>query len=152
MFDDFGNIFSQPQQYLGESKGHYLNNGLQKIISGLPNQKPIDFNGFEKELGYIDVEKLANDKYPKLSVNNITDKTVNKIFIEGFNTHKQLSDKDFSESDMIEFGNYVRHIIPDDSIIEKEHIFDWWSKHQPKQFQIEVEETENSFKIIKICQ
>jgi len=83
MFDDFGNIFSEPQQYLGESKGHFINKGHCKIISGLPNQKQIDWNGFEKELGYIDVFKLAKQR-------------------------------------------------------------------QPKQFQIEVEETENSFKIVKV--
>ena len=33
MFDDSGNIFlgNEPQQYLGEKAGHYLNKGLRKI-------------------------------------------------------------------------------------------------------------------------
>lgn len=33
MLDSFGNVFSNPQQYLGEEKGHYLNKGHKKIIA-----------------------------------------------------------------------------------------------------------------------
>jgi hypothetical protein len=33
LLDDFGKVFSNPQQYLGEKAGHTLNNGLIKIIA-----------------------------------------------------------------------------------------------------------------------
>jgi hypothetical protein len=46
LLDDFGKVFSNPQQYLGEKAGHTLNNGLRKIIAstdpslGLPQPSP----------------------------------------------------------------------------------------------------------------
>lgn len=33
MLDSFGNVFSNVQQYLGKSKGHYINKGIRKIIA-----------------------------------------------------------------------------------------------------------------------
>lgn len=33
MLDSFGNVFSNPQQYLGKAKGHYINKGTRKIIA-----------------------------------------------------------------------------------------------------------------------
>ena len=37
MLDDFGNIFSNPQQYLGKKANHHLNKGLRKIIATTDN-------------------------------------------------------------------------------------------------------------------
>jgi len=87
------------------------------IISGLPNQKPIDWNGFESQL---------NDAI-------------------------SLSDKRFSESEMLSFAEHVKDEIIIDCSVPVEKILKIWKEmQQPKQFQIEVEETENSFKIVKV--
>lgn len=33
LFDDYGNLMSRPQQYLGKNAGHTLNSGLRKVIA-----------------------------------------------------------------------------------------------------------------------
>ena len=57
MLDSFNHVFSNPQQYLGEEKGHHLNKGLKKIIASTDsslNKEPfIDWECRYKPIPYI---------------------------------------------------------------------------------------------------
>ena len=132
----------------------------KKVISGLPKQKPIDWNGFEKELGSLNFDSIF-DEYTENRLEGMCNshywdvRECKNDFRDGFNTHKQLSDKKFSESDMIEAIGLARieHKV---KYSENDYDYDFNTDEiitkisQPKQFQIEVEETETSFKIVKV--
>lgn len=93
MLDSFGNVFSTPQQYLGEREQHYLNKGHRKIIAstdqslGLPIpsneslKKYCDNNGVGRvEVEYEGIEWLDRPLEYFVKVN--TDDTINASFVD----------------------------------------------------------------------
>lgn len=84
---------------------------MSKIIAGLPSLPSINFNGFEEQLGIVDVEKLKQkvlNKYiGKLSksghsaedIDRITDRDWFGLW-EGFKIAQQLNEKKFSLEDI----------------------------------------------------
>lgn len=136
----------------------------KKVIAGLPKFPSIDFNGFEEQLGIIDVNKLAKEKCKEIDDFGFSEKG----FIEGFKTAQKLNEKKFSLEDIKkafkEGLSYTTtkhyHDYSEDLFIN--------SLSQPKVFDIEVEMeqytqnyhkdiwydrpkiTNNSIKIIKV--
>lgn len=84
---------------------------MSKIIAGLPSLPSINFNGFEEQLGIVDVEKLKQkvlNKYiGKLSksghsaedIDRITDRDWFGLW-EGFKIAQQLNEKKFNLEDI----------------------------------------------------
>lgn len=137
----------------------------KKIIAGLPELPSIDFNGFEEQLGIIDVEKLSMsylDMTYNLSYEHTTwQKTHEKTFIAGFKAAKKLNEKNFSLEDIEKAIELARVISDGKDKFELDCItgltevctHNWCTKSveeivqklsQPKVFDIEVE-TEKGF-------
>ena len=70
----------------------------KKVIAGLPKLPSIDFNGFEEQLGIIDVNKLAKEKCKEIDDFGFSEKG----FIEGFKAAQKLNDKKFGEKEVTE--------------------------------------------------
>lgn len=93
-----------PVQYLGGD----LTKTERKIIAGIPELPLIDFSALSEEelkiIGWVDVEKLAKEKYQYVSENPphviITPENKLEGFIEGFKAAQSLNDKTFSLEDM----------------------------------------------------
>lgn len=105
----------------------------QKIIAQFHQ---IDWNGLESEFGYIDVEKLASEKYPNWFT-EYDEGRVYRGYIQGFKKAQELTDKKFSLED-IEKAFYAK----DNASYKEEQIFleeFIQSISQPKVFSIEAE-------------
>jgi len=75
----------------------------KKIVYGLPHQPSIDFSlvqQWAEEHGIVDVEKLANENFPIGTWTPQSSGIGLAMFIDGFNTHKSLSGKRYSEEDI----------------------------------------------------
>lgn len=135
----------------------------KKIIAGLPELPSIDFNGFEEQLGVIDVEKLALKEVPDIIIKGIDIDLSNtrKRFIEGFKAAQKLNEKKFSLADIEKAIELARVISDGKDKFELDCItgltevctHNWCTKSveeivqklsQPKVFDIEVE-TEKEF-------
>lgn len=71
----------------------------KKVIAGLPKLPQIDFNGFEEQLGIVDVEKLAYEKFQDDGKHNNRDWQAIG-FIKGFKYAQKLNEKKFSFEDL----------------------------------------------------
>ena len=144
-----------------DGKGGYNNNHCKKIIAGIPELPSIDFSGLTEEeckrIGWVDVEKLANDWYESLfndferveGKDKIIDlKRIDSItkFKKGFKTAESLNEKKFSEDDLKNalFAMYLLTIKMTDKSGTKlfedtgyEKIIQ--SLSQPKVFDVELE-------------
>lgn len=72
----------------------------------IAEQSQIDFNGFEDSVGYVDVEKLAEEKYLSYQEGRVDLNTGLKRlgFKEGFVKAQELSSKQFALNDI---ANYI---------------------------------------------
>jgi hypothetical protein len=138
-----------------------------KIIAStfIPELPNIDFNGLEEEFGIIDVEKLANEQWGNVHRTGVLG------YIEGFGKCLSLNkDKLYTEKDI---KNAIKWLTKNDSKVEDElahpletnqvelpdnffeNVYEEALNRaiqslQPKtEWDIEVEKTENSIKIIK---
>lgn len=77
-----------------------------KIIAGIEDYPAIAYNGFEEQFGIVDVEKLAQNKYPvrgsMVNYKQLEENVPYNVgFIEGFKTAQQLNNKKFSVEEVI---------------------------------------------------
>jgi len=114
----------------------------KKIISGLPELPSINFNGFEEQLGIIDVEKLALETYrdnPNKYNTDLNAPRKRKAFIKGFKAAQNELFKHFTLKDIetaFKAGEkYGRYKVTEDDYITFINKF----LSQPKVFDIEVE-------------
>lgn len=80
----------------------------KKIIAGIPELPTIDFSALSEEdckkIGWVDVENLANEKFPDESTAGWKDSfspRERRGFITGFKAAQSLNEKNFSEEDLI---------------------------------------------------
>lgn len=117
----------------------------QKIIAGLPELPSIDFNGFEEQLGIVDVEKLSIEHckpdYDKFG--GELEYVERQYWIKGFKAAQKLNEKKFSLKDMAKLWQFIvdgaKQLML--SGITEVSSFDDYIKslQQPKVFDIEVE-------------
>lgn len=123
--------------------------GARKIIAGIPELPSIDFNGFEEQLGIIDVEKLAIDEVDGTIENDIDNIYCNG-FIEGFKAAQKLNKNKFSLEDIKEAIHLTRNLrklnitlktnILELHEYENKQVEEIISKlSQPKVFDVEIE-------------
>lgn len=103
-----------------------------KIIAGLPELPKIDFNGFEEQLGIIDVKKLSEKFMDSLLIKN-TSGEIKYGFIKGFKAAQKLNEKKFSEESL----RLAMRLFHDRKLKTIDDIIQYLS--QPKVFDIEVE-------------
>ena len=137
-FDKINCLYKQETDKIFE-----LFTGSKKIIAGLPELPSIDFNGFEEQLGIVDIEKLALLKYPKHTfADNEYGDDLSPLcrmgFIEGFKAAQEPNEKKFSLEDVrkafkegLSYSNKHYHDYSEDLFIQ--------SLSQPKVFDIEIE-------------
>lgn len=126
-----------------------LKSEIFKIIAGIEGLPSINWNGLEKEFGWVDVDKLAKEldktKYRNFRREYTLKETYEGIedgFIEGFKKAQSLNKKKFSLEDMVDAVNMAKYEdMHGDDIIQ--------SLQQPKVFDIEIEITNNSIKILR---
>lgn len=83
----------------------------------IAEQSQIDFNGFEDSVGYVDVEKLAEEKYLSYQEGRVDLNTGLKRlgFKEGFVKAQELSSKQFALNDISRakmLDNYIKSVQP----------------------------------------
>lgn len=137
-------------------------------IEGTKIEKPIDYNGID--FGIVDVEKLAEEKYPLTMVSIFTqtslvdkNKERRNIFIEGFKASQQLNEKKFSEVEVVDYLEWIcgmgwyfedkKRWVHDNEVgcfnSTKDLLNHYKLLSIPKTFDIEIEETPTNIKIIK---
>lgn len=103
-----------------------------KVIAGLPHQPSIDFSlvqQWAEEHGIVDVDGLAKEylekTYPLNTEHPMSDEYARQeVLIDytaGFNTHKSLSGKRYSEEDLFECLEWVQ-----DNYMTNGICGDWW--------------------------
>ena len=137
----------------------------KKVIAGLPKFPYIDFNGFEEQLGIVNVEKLAYEYYSTNEYYKVADAF---HWANGFKAAQKLNDKNNIFEDLNVLLHSKKHCFTfSDGFREfQKSIIDYLT--QPKVFDIEVEMeqytqnyhkdiwydrpkiTNNSIKIIKV--
>lgn len=87
---------------------------LKKIIAGIPELPAIDFSALSekdcKRIGWIDVEKIADEKFPEDGMHNHR-YWQSLGFVEGYHYAQSLNEKKYSEKDMLlayKEGSYNR--------------------------------------------
>lgn len=140
---------------------HYMPKG--KIIAGIPELPLIDFSALSKEdckkIGWVDVEKLANDYAIATKSPN---RTAHKFgFIEGFKTAQSLNEKKFSEEGILkaiaeaQYFSDIIHILRKPKIIDVEVEMEDLNDYDDDETDgllpiLRPKITNNSIKIIKI--
>lgn len=132
-----------------------------KIIAGIPELPSIDFSALSEEdckkIGWIDVKKLADKESDKHFL--FCKGEYLQGFIEGFKTGQYLSDKKFSEEellDWIEKHKYTWGIYNGNTAISYEGLKNFIQfLFQPKVFDVEVEmedfyDEDNNMKVIQL--
>ena len=135
--------------------GNCYSLSAKKIIAGIPELPSIDFNGFEKELGIINLEDLAREfmsNYPLTErmfasmlsgdYTNNTNSDGYKLFLKcltEFHTHFQKqNEKKFSLEDIrkaVEYGATMSK-----RMFEKKNIDDYCKEvNKPKVFDVKIE-------------
>lgn len=85
-----------------------LNNGIResklsrayKIIAGIEGLAKLNLSLIAEEIGWVDVEKMADEVYG--------DSMVGKGFwVEGFKAAQSLNEKKWTDDDMIDFQNFI---------------------------------------------
>lgn len=120
-----------------------------KIIAGIPELPSIDFSALSEEdckkIGWVDVEKLANESFPVSIFDDLFEEGGRIGFKEGFKACQSLNEKKFSEEDMLKLAIYMcsnEAILKEEfegkglEEIAKEYI---QSVSQPKEVDVEVE-------------
>jgi len=112
-------------------------------INGIKSSKQIDYNGID--FGVVDVEKLAEERFGSERTNHQSQRFG---FIEGAKTIQQLNEKKFTLEEL----KYAYEC-------GRNHQFNLLSSHTlketieylslPKTYDIEIEESENTIKILK---
>lgn len=117
----------------------------KKVIAGLPKFPSIDFNGFEEQLGIIDVNKLAKEKCKEIDDFGFSEKG----FIEGFKAAQKLNEKNNIFEDLNVLLHSKKHCFtfPDGFREFQKSIIDYLT--QPKVFDIEVEMEDVHFRVVK---
>lgn len=113
----------------------------QLIIAGLPNLPSINWNGLEEEFGWIDVWKLAENRFSWMEYGNYQDHYI-EGYIEGFKKAKELNEKKFSLEDMREAYNQGmknQTIALEGKTYDRNFEVLTQSLQQPKVFDIEIE-------------
>lgn len=126
----------------------------KKIVAGLPDLPKLDLSLIAKEIGWVDVEKLALKEYPKdlhrWAENQFDDfnESDRNTWINGFKAAQSLNEKNYSKADMIEYAEFFKEQErlwsnikrPDSWEREGRGTFDFWlSKRKPKEYQVELE-------------
>ena len=155
---DYDSVWQFRKGLTTDGKGNW-----KKIIAGIPELPSIDFSVLSEEdckkIGWVDVEKLANDYsievYP---INGESRETVDWIesqkillqqgFISGFKAAQSLNEKKYSEEDVKEityqaaqYGMWYALNSQHNNEVPKGNVLQWFQNRfaQPKVFQVEVE-------------
>ena len=143
-----------------EAKTHYLTKDLtfakgsvsvpknlgRKIIAGIEGLPKIDLSLIAEKIGWVDVEKLAEEKYPiqkggsawMPTTHDCIQANKQEGFIEGFKAAQSLNEKKYSENEMIDFHNFVfRH--PNQYLTMGEYLNEFKQSIKPKEYLVEVE-------------
>lgn len=156
---------------------HYqdVDGNFFKIIAGLPDLPKLDLSLIADGIGWVDVEKLANDHIYSMQNRKLSPLILGAkklSFIDGFKTHQSLNEKKYSEKDIRDaFIAGQDNIDCDGDCIDEvdtafaEHI-DSLSKLKEHQVEVEMEQytinyhkdlwsnrikiTNNTIKVLKI--
>ena len=118
----------------------------KKVIAGLPKFPSIDFNGFEEQLGIVNVEKLAYEYYSTNEYYKVADAF---HWANGFKAAQKLNDKNNIFEDLNVLLHSKKHCFtfPDGFREFQKSIIDYLT--QPKVFDIEVEMEDVHFRVVK---
>jgi len=136
-------------------------NGGRKIIAGFNHLPQINFSKLTKEekerIGWIDVEESAELQVEKEGWGKFEGTSeqngIKNSFKEGFKVHQSITNKMFSLDDMKKCFNSGRKYGSSINSDTRENDFfndSIQSLQQPIQLDVEIEQTENSIKIIKL--
>ena len=101
---DFYFKYDRILQWVKETSVTYTHihpsNYPKPIIAGLPDLPKLNLSLISEEIGWVDVEKMADEVYG--------DSMVGKGFwVEGFKAAQSLNEKKWTDDDMIDFQNFI---------------------------------------------
>ena len=112
------------------------------IVAGLPDLPKLDLSLIAEEIGWVDVEKLAEEKFPDESTAGWVDSfspRERRGFTEGFKAAQSLNEKKYSEEDVrqiIRQAIWYTARFGEDSLNREKDIL---HSLKPKEYLVEVE-------------
>ena len=119
----------------------------KKIVAGLPDLPKLDLSLIAKEIGWVDVEKLADKFFESWSLGDRKQSSY-ELYRKVYEFSQSLNEKNYSKADMIEYAEFFKEQErlwsnikrPDSWEREGRGTFDFWlSKRKPKEYQVELE-------------
>lgn len=151
MFDDSGNIFlgNEPQQYLGEKAGHYLNKGLRKITHSTQSfnfdfMEPLVLSEVKELIGEVDVEKKAREiviNNNPFGSENFSVSTFNGLVKDITKALEDNKEKKYTEEDLRKAWNaaYIDAMSIDEETYKPLFFEDFIQSLQPKtEWEVEI--------------
>lgn len=126
----------------------------KKIIAGVEDIPTVDLSNIEKMLGLIDIEKIVKnemglpDYLPVESMSPTTSGSFD-FGVECFKRGLEFNGKKFSESNMIDFHNFIfRH--PNQNLNMGEYLEQYKQSMRPDEYIVETKQECNKIKVIEI--
>lgn len=142
---------------LGMKDYHKYKNNWFKIIAGLPDLPELDLSLVADEIGWVDVEKLAEEKYPiqiggsawMPTTHDCIQANKQEGFIEGFKAAQFLNKNNWSDIDMIDFQKFILGH-SNKNLKMYRYLVDFKDSKKPNEYSVGFIKQDNKIKITEI--